>query len=59
MSADEKNSAYHYRHLEILKLLSYSQQLDIMISHDWPESIYNYGDLDMLLRRKPWFSYQH
>ena len=48
-------SAYHYRRLEIHKLLSYPHPLDIMISHDWPSEMYNYGDVETLLRKKPFF----
>lgn len=48
-------TAFHYRHLEILKLLAYPSPLDIMISHDWPSRMYQYGDTAALLRRKPHF----
>ena len=29
-----------------------------MISHDWPQGIYNFGDVDALVRRKPHFKEQ-
>ena len=32
--------------------------LDIMISHDWPQGIYNFGDVDLLVRKKPHFKEQ-
>lgn len=48
-------SSFHYRHLEILKLLSYSSPIDIMVSHDWPSQIFQYGDTYALLQRKPHF----
>ena len=31
------------------------EPVDIMLSHDWPEGIYEYGDKEMLLRCKPHF----
>ena len=50
-------TSYHYREIEICKLLSYPNKLDIMLSHDWPVGIYNYGDLRALLTRRPYFAY--
>jgi lariat debranching enzyme len=32
--------------------------LDIMISHDWPQGIYNFGDVDTLVRKKQHFKEQ-
>ena len=52
---DAITSAYHYRQIEICKLLSYKSHVDIMISHDWPSQIYQYGDVNDLLRKKPFF----
>lgn len=54
---EARSSVYHYRQFEISKLLSYQQPIDIMISHDWPSQIYQYGNIDELLRRKPFFQY--
>ena len=48
-------SSFHYRRLELLKLLAYPSPLDIMISHDWPSRIVTYGDVQQILRRKPDF----
>lgn len=31
------------------------RRLDIMLSHDWPRGIEHHGDLDGLLRKKPFF----
>jgi lariat debranching enzyme len=31
------------------------QRLDIMVSHDWPQGIEQYGDTGDLIRRKPFF----
>lgn len=31
--------------------------LDVMLSHDWPKGVYNYGSKDELLKNKPFFRY--
>jgi len=57
-------SIYHTRHYEIQKLLALglsphfkatTKPLDIFVSHDWPQSIYYSGNLQKLLRIKPFF----
>ncbi|CDJ38968.1 serine/threonine protein phosphatase, putative [Eimeria tenella] len=48
-------SAYHVREFELLKLHCIEGHVDIMLSHDWPEGIYEYGDKQSLLKRKPLF----
>lgn len=50
-------SIYHTRSLDVfrMKCLSPSTKLDIMLSHDWPEGVERYGNMDDLLRRKPYF----
>lgn len=49
-------SIYHYSMEDYikLKLLNVSPKM-IMLSHDWPEGIYNYGNKDRLLEKKPFF----
>lgn len=49
-------SIYHYRKDDYfkLKLLEESHKM-IFVSHDWPEGIYNYGDVKKLLKMKPFF----
>lgn len=32
------------------------KKLDIMVSHDWPSGITDYGDVEALLRIKPHFA---
>lgn len=34
----ELTSIYHQRELDVRKLLSYTNQVDICLSHDWPQS---------------------
>lgn len=47
-----KRSAYHVRRFDIEKLKLISQPVDIVISHDWPRGITNYGDTEHMLRLK-------
>ena len=46
-------SIYHSREIDVLKLHQLTAPLDIMMSHDWPSGIAQYGDMQDLLRRKP------
>ncbi|KAL7307498.1 hypothetical protein TKK_0000676 [Trichogramma kaykai] len=48
-------SVYHTRNLEVFRLKQLSGKLDIFISHDWPSGIAEYGNLNALLRIKPFF----
>ncbi len=48
-------SIYHYRNFELFKLMQIKEPLDIFISHEWPTGIYHYGDIQRLLRIKPFF----
>lgn len=57
-SHDMVKSIYHVRELEIFRLMHLSNSLhstDIMVSHDWPQGIWNHGDKQTLLRIKPFF----
>lgn len=48
-------SVYHYRQLEFFRLQQLTQPIDIMMSHDWPTEVYNYGNAGQLIRFKPHF----
>lgn len=52
-----KRSVYHIRNLEILRLKQLSQKMDIFLSHDWPNGIWKYGNVNDLLKFKPHFRY--
>ncbi|XP_037937095.1 lariat debranching enzyme [Teleopsis dalmanni] len=52
-SESTKKSVYHVRQLEVFRLNQLSNDMDIFISHDWPQGIYNYGNKAQLLRFKP------
>lgn len=53
-------SVYHVRELEVYQLSHVQQRvpdkLNVFLSHDWPRGIEQFGDLQMLLRRKPFFA---
>jgi lariat debranching enzyme len=49
---DTKRSAYHVRRHDIEKLKLISQPVDIVVSHDWPTGITDYGDTESMLRLK-------
>lgn len=54
---DSIASVYHYRRIEINKMNSYSSPIDIMVTHDWPSKMYEFGDVELLLKKKPFFKY--
>ncbi|KNC36349.1 RNA lariat debranching enzyme [Plasmodium falciparum RAJ116] len=47
-----KVSAYHIRKYEIEKLKLLKNNVDIVVTHDWPNNIEKHGDVHDLLRRK-------
>ena len=50
-------SVYHVRNLEVFRLKQLeSNPPEIMMSHDWPRGIHDYGDTQRLLRRKQFFA---
>ncbi|KAI4259202.1 MAG: hypothetical protein LQ352_000876 [Teloschistes flavicans] len=53
--SDEVKSIYHVRELDTRKLLQLRTQVDIGISHDWPNGIEWKGDWKQLFRFKPHF----
>ncbi|XP_074655345.1 uncharacterized protein LOC141908942 [Tubulanus polymorphus] len=50
-----KRSAYHVRNIEVFRLKQIRTPIDILMSHDWPRGIYNYGNVNQLLRKKSFF----
>ncbi|XP_028028118.1 lariat debranching enzyme [Bombyx mandarina] len=46
-------SVYHIRSLDVFRLSQLKEKLHVMLTHDWPRGITDYGDKDHLLRRKP------
>ncbi|XP_077304578.1 lariat debranching enzyme [Lithobates pipiens] len=52
---DSIRSAYHVRNIEVFKLKQIKEPMDIFLSHDWPRSIYHYGNKNQLLKKKDFF----
>ncbi|CAH0729838.1 unnamed protein product, partial [Brenthis ino] len=48
-------SVYHVRAIDVFRLGQIKDKIHVMLSHDWPRGITNYGDQENLLRRKPFF----
>ncbi|KAF0990138.1 hypothetical protein HZS_2280 [Henneguya salminicola] len=53
-NASSMRSFYHIRKIDIEKMKK-MEDIDIIISHDWPTGIWNYGNVDQLLSIKPFF----
>jgi lariat debranching enzyme len=52
---DDMNSIYHIREFDVRKLLQIRTQVDVAISHDWPNAVEKHGDERHLFRLKPYF----
>lgn len=46
---------YHVKPKNFLKMNLINKNLDIALSHDWPSEIEKFGNINRLLRRKPFF----
>ncbi|KAI9670457.1 MAG: hypothetical protein M1829_004780 [Trizodia sp. TS-e1964] len=54
-SENDLKSVYHVRELDVRKLLQIRTQIDIGISHDWPQAVEWNGNHQSLFRFKPYF----
>jgi lariat debranching enzyme len=54
-NSNDIRSIYHTREFQFHKLNHFSSPLDVFISHDWPNGITDYGNVNQLLRFKPFF----
>ena len=52
---DQTKSIYHLRELEVYRMSHLISDIDVMLSHDWPQDIWEFGDKQQLLRIKPYF----
>ncbi|EGW30435.1 uncharacterized protein SPAPADRAFT_143265 [Spathaspora passalidarum NRRL Y-27907] len=52
---DELVSVYHQKLTAFIKLYMMNHDLDVVMSHDWPVGIEDYGDKRKLLALKPFF----
>ncbi|XXQ35269.1 Lariat debranching enzyme C-terminal domain-containing protein [Plasmodiophora brassicae] len=50
---DDIETATYTRRMEMQKLMSLSGQADIVLSHDWPRGILQYGDDEVLINHRP------
>ncbi|EDN02458.1 hypothetical protein HCAG_00322 [Histoplasma mississippiense (nom. inval.)] len=51
----DMQSIYHVRELDVRKLLQIRTQVDLGLSHDWPQGIEWHGDFQKLFQKKPLF----
>lgn len=49
------HSVYHIRRSDVQELSLIREPLDVMLSHDWPAGVDQYGNVGKLLRIKPFF----
>ncbi|KAI9288254.1 lariat debranching enzyme, C-terminal domain-containing protein [Umbelopsis sp. AD052] len=54
-STSDMRSIYHVRKYDIRKLGLLRQPIDVMLTHDWPRGIEQFGDVQKLLRIKKHF----
>ncbi|XP_062572881.1 lariat debranching enzyme A-like [Saccostrea cucullata] len=52
---ETKRTVYHVRSFDVFRLKQISRPVDIFLSHDWPRGIYNFGNVNMLLKKKQYF----
>nr|XP_019536798.2 LOW QUALITY PROTEIN: lariat debranching enzyme-like [Aedes albopictus] len=50
-----KRSVYHIRQIDVFRLKQLTPKVDILLSHDWPRGVTDYGNTNQLLRFKPAF----
>ncbi|KAG7297700.1 hypothetical protein JYU34_018417 [Plutella xylostella] len=48
-------SVFHVRSLDVFRLSQVKEKVHVMLSHDWPNGITDYGNKNALLRMKPFF----
>ena len=49
-------SVYHVRQFDAMRLMKVKGDIDIMLSHDWPQNVAKFGDLKSLLKYKPFLA---
>lgn len=55
-SNDTLRSVYHVRNIDSLRLRSMPpESVQVFLSHDWPRGITKYGNVERLLKWKPFF----
>ncbi|XP_026738294.1 lariat debranching enzyme isoform X2 [Trichoplusia ni] len=46
-------TVYHIRSIDVFRLSQLKDKVHVMLSHDWPRGITDYGDTNLLLKYKP------
>ncbi|XP_003384492.1 PREDICTED: lariat debranching enzyme-like isoform X1 [Amphimedon queenslandica] len=54
-SRDTLRSVYHVRASDLYRMKNLKNQIDIMMSHDWPCGIHRHGNEEKLFQMKPFF----
>lgn len=54
-SQNSMRSIYHVRALDVFRLRQLGEFVNVMLSHDWPRGITNHGNVNALLKYKPFF----
>ncbi|KAI5285359.1 hypothetical protein KEM54_000632, partial [Ascosphaera aggregata] len=54
-NTNDQKSVYHVRQIDVRKLMQLQNQVDIVISHDWPRGIEHYGNARRLFNQKRGF----
>ncbi|KAI1454765.1 lariat debranching enzyme, C-terminal domain-containing protein [Annulohypoxylon moriforme] len=55
MGRNHIGSFYHTREFDVRKLLQLREQVDVVLSHDWPKGIEHHGSTISLFKWKPYF----
>jgi lariat debranching enzyme len=53
LSESQKRSVYHVRKCDLDRLLLLTDSFDVIFSHDWPKDVAKHGNLQALLKVKP------
>jgi lariat debranching enzyme len=54
-SESDLRSVYHVREMDVRKLLQVNTQVDVGVSHDWPQGVEWFGNIERLFTEKPYF----
>eukprot|EP01130_Rhizamoeba_saxonica_P006358 TRINITY_DN2534_c0_g1_i1.p1 TRINITY_DN2534_c0_g1~~TRINITY_DN2534_c0_g1_i1.p1 ORF type:complete len:360 (+),score=84.48 TRINITY_DN2534_c0_g1_i1:611-1690(+) len=50
-----KRSIYHMREFDVWKMMHIQKPVDIMLSHDWPNEVEQFGNVQELIKKKKHF----
>lgn len=52
-SQNSIRTVYHIRSIDVFRLSQLKEKVHVMLSHDWPRGITDYGDTEVLVKYKP------